>query len=369
MSNFLERRRIRKYVRHILHEARHARHMREDVANPEKIEALREAEHCLRDAWKRQDRGAVEQAMEEVTARTAMVYPSRPRAKVREYVEIAVVAVAVAMGFRTYFIQPFRIPTGSMQPTLAGITVEARERSPMDRFPFSTIRLVLFGERYIEIRAPRSGVVQEHVEINDGSGRTALLINGALTRPIPRGMRIHAVRGEHVEQGDILASGQIRAGDHIFVNKVKYNFMRPRRGEIFVFRTDDIDHPDVKEDAFYIKRLVALPNEVVSIDPPYLVVDGGRLTEPKVFDRQAHARDRGYFGYVFPDSSRHERSGLVLRNPGDELHLSATQYLPLGDNTRFSLDGRYFGAVDQQNIVGPAFMVYWPLGARWGFVH
>src|ERR1019366_3139806 len=39
-----------------------------------------------------------------------------------ENVEVLLVALAVAMGIRTFFLQPFKIPTGSMQPTLFGVT-------------------------------------------------------------------------------------------------------------------------------------------------------------------------------------------------------------------------------------------------------
>src|SRR3984885_6397329 len=45
-----------------------------------------------------------------------------PNAAWRENVEVLLVALAVAMGIRTFFLQPFKIPTGSMQPTLYGIT-------------------------------------------------------------------------------------------------------------------------------------------------------------------------------------------------------------------------------------------------------
>ena len=45
-----------------------------------------------------------------------------PNAMWRENVEVLLVAIAVAMAIRTFFLQPFKIPTGSMQPTLYGVT-------------------------------------------------------------------------------------------------------------------------------------------------------------------------------------------------------------------------------------------------------
>ncbi len=47
-----------------------------------------------------------------------------PNAAWRENVEVLLVALAVAMAIRTFFLQPFKIPTGSMQPTLFGVTSE-----------------------------------------------------------------------------------------------------------------------------------------------------------------------------------------------------------------------------------------------------
>src|SRR5438046_3444035 len=44
-----------------------------------------------------------------------------PNAAWRENVEVLLVALTVAMGIRTFFLQPFKIPTGSMQPTLFGV--------------------------------------------------------------------------------------------------------------------------------------------------------------------------------------------------------------------------------------------------------
>src|SRR5262249_10290041 len=45
-----------------------------------------------------------------------------PNPGIRENVEVLLVALAVAMSIRTFFAQPFKIPTGSMQPTLFGVT-------------------------------------------------------------------------------------------------------------------------------------------------------------------------------------------------------------------------------------------------------
>ena len=42
------------------------------------------------------------------------------------------------------------------------------------------------------------------------------------------------------------------------------------------------------------------------------------------------------------------------------------EYLPMGDNTFSSFDGRYWGPVPRTQMLGPAACVYWPLSVRWG---
>lgn len=362
---FFERRRMRKVVRHLLHEARHARNMREDVTPPDQLQSLVSAEHGLRQAWREADPEKIDAAAEQVVAGVNRIHPPRGFAKVRENVEIIAVAVAVAMAFRTYFIQPFKIPTGSMQPTLYGVTVQAQNAKRWyDQFPLNLAGLALFGERYVEVRAQAGGVVDyRYLETEDAYR----FFVGGRPHAVPKQMTRLFQPGETVvAKGQALARGRVRMGDHIFVNKIRYNFSRPARGDIFVFSTTGIADARIRPDSFYIKRLAGLPGERISLDPPYLVADGRRITDPYPFKRLVEETDKGYVGYQLP---LHDPSGkTVLGSRGQEYALTPSQYLPLGDNTRFSLDGRYFGGVERANVVGPAFAVYWPFGARWGLV-
>lgn len=361
--NLFQRRRLKKEVKQLLHDARHACHMREDIAAQAELDAVHEAEARLKAVFGERDYPAIEAAGEELVKRTQKLYPPKPRPRTREYIEILVVAISVAMAFRTFFVQPFKIPTGSMEPTLYGIKVEAQVgRGVMDHFPLNLVSLALFGERYKEVKAARSGVVDQLVR----DDTYVFSLNGVVP-PFRPGMAQQFELGDYITKGQVLASGRVRSGDHIFVNKVRYNFSRPERGDVFVFNTDDVAHPQVKVDTYYIKRLVGLPGETIALDPPYLVVDGERVTEPAVFDRQAHARDLGYRGYVYPSRNREMPAPLLLHRRS-RIQLAENEYLPFGDNTLQSLDGRYFGGVNQDNIVGPATLIYWPFSSRWGFI-
>ncbi len=363
--NFFQRRRLRKQIKHILHDARHARHMREDLVAPEQIEAICQAEAALRKAWSERDVAAIHHAAEMLVERTETVYPPKPHPRIRETIEILVVAVSVAMAFRTFFVQPFKIPTGSMEPTLNGIKVQTQVgKGMMDQFPLNLVSLALFGDRYSEVRAARSGVVDQLMRED-----AYIYSRNGVIPPFRAGMVQHFNVGEYVNKGQVVASGRIRSGDHIFVNKVRYNFTRPQRGDVFVFSTDGVTHPDVQADTFYIKRLVGMPGEAITIHPPYLLADGERIVEPEVFHRQVYAREQGYYGYVFPPRDQRVDPRIpppVLATYNSVLHLADDEYLPLGDNTMQSLDGRYFGGIRRENIVGPAVTVYWPFSERWG---
>ena len=394
--NFFERRRWRKTVKRAVHESRHARHMRMDVADPAHLRAAEAAEAALKDALARGDEPGLRSGFEALERAVDLVQPPRKDPGMREHVEILVVALGVAMAFRTYFIQPFKIPTGSMQPTLYGITVDGDyRRTLMDEFPFDLLKRATVGDRYVEVQAPASGqlmplmnglkedVWQARAERERVPFLLPRRILGWLGGELPPGpvqtfavgselcfvhphMKLHVRPGEFVTKGQCIASGLVRAGDHIFVNRLAYNFRKPHRGDIFVFSTRDLRYPDVRTDNYYIKRLVGLPNEKISLAPPYLMADGKKVTEPYAFRRLVEATDRGYAGYIFPEDRG--VNGTAIHPAKPPLQLGPDDYLPMGDNTRSSLDGRYFGPVHGDAILGPAFVVYWPFTKRWGTV-
>jgi signal peptidase I len=321
-------------------------------------------------ARRARDWGRLEGACEGAAVAAERLLPLRPFPKWRENLEVLVVAISMAMACRTYFIQPFKIPTGSMQPTLNGVIVQPQDGKQWhDRLPFSLVNLVLFGERYVEVKARTTGTL-EFAGVQDDQYAYRI---GGIIHPVrlamrpdspfidpARSMHLHFQPGDRVRQGQVIASGRVRQGDHIFVNKVKYNFARPRRGQIIVFDTNYIPEKErlgIRADTFYIKRLVGLAGEAISIRDRHLVVDGRPVEEPFAFRRQVS--DPKYRGYV-------PRPGSRLPTEDAEIRLGPGQFLPFGDNTYSSLDGRYFGPVAESALVGPAFFVYWPFGEHWG---
>jgi signal peptidase I len=287
--------------------------------------------------------------------------PRPAHATFRENLEVLVVAIAVAMAFRAYFVQPFKIPTGSMQPTLNGIRYTAASKDDGDidwtyRLPLSLLRLITVGERYVEVHARRSGNAEV---MRRGSSSLAYVRIAGVPHKIDTEMQQYVRSGEYVRKGQILASGIRHSGDHLFVNKVSWNFRRPHRAEVMVFTTDNIEALKQKK-THYIKRMVGLPGERISVDPPFLVIDGERLSGPRAIMRVQSRKD-GYTGYDFAMSYT-----AALRRPADVVELSGDEFFACGDNQQNSLDSRFWGEVPRANLVGPAVFVYWPFTEHFG---
>ena len=82
-------------------------------------EAIDKLHETLRDSYDKKNLKKTIKNLEEIGSNSLKQYKSP---QIRENIEVGLFAVAIAMSIRTFFFQPMGIPTGSMQPTLYGIT-------------------------------------------------------------------------------------------------------------------------------------------------------------------------------------------------------------------------------------------------------
>jgi signal peptidase I len=127
-----------------------------------------------------------------------------------------------------------------------------------------------------------------------------------------------------------------RLADRVIANRLAYRFHAPRRGEIVVFKAPAPVKAACAANGTFIKRLVGLPGEKVSMRNGYVFIDGVRLDEPYL--------QRGYRG---------SETGTWGRIP-------SARYFVLGDNREMSCDSRRWGVVPHKNIIGRAEVIYWP---------
>jgi signal peptidase I len=335
MSFWSDRNTIKR-ARELVGHARKLLRINRDILDPRRAAETAAATDALREAVESRSASAVPGLREKLENQLAKNFPRPKDSGLRENVEVLLVAVLVAMAVRTFVIQPFKIPTGSMQPTLYGIIKD-----------FDCDRNVPFVERWTDIvmkgkwpSAERTGLFQGIIDFAGWS----------LFGKWPEG-----------------ASGCDLRGDHIFVDKFTYHFRKPRRGEVIVFETDEIaDLPEASRGRFYIKRLIGLPGDKITIDPPRVLVNDQILNERDAFKR-IYSMQEGYNGYELPEPpplSMAKYINKVRRSYDVPLH----RLFVLGDNTRSSLDGRFWGSLPERALVGRAVCVYWPFTHRFGLV-
>lgn len=183
---------------------------------------------------------------------------SQKKSLVREYVEAIIIAILLALFIRTFVVQAFKIPSGSMLPTL-------------------------------------------------------------------------------------------KIGDHLLVNKFIYGLKVPftgsllvpwknaARGDVIVFRFPKDRSID------YIKRVIGLPGDIITIKDKRVLINGDAVADP-------HA---------------HFTSTVILDGKGSPRDNFGPVTVPkgsvfvMGDNRDNSSDGRFWGFVDQRDILGKAFILYW----------
>ena len=297
----------------------------------------------------------------------------------RNLLDLLLVVGAVAFGIRGLYFQPFRIPTSSMQPTLYGIHYQegASDANRIQKKVPGSLRALLFANTRAQAVVTAAGML-DPTSLKHESGlvfdRTTFLIGG----------RKYSLPGDPVKvadyakldplreykSGDVLADGYVSLGDHLFVERFSLYLVPPQRGEVIIFTTPGLADPDgtpleATSGHYYIKRLAALPGDTVKI------VDNQLFIRPAGGSKFVRAQDLSpRFAKIYSGKGGYQghASGMGMEDiaSGREYTVPAGFYFMLGDNSRFSKDSRFFGAVPRRNLVGRAFLTFWPFSRRWG---
>ncbi|MDB6028637.1 MAG: signal peptidase Serine peptidase [Verrucomicrobiales bacterium] len=132
----------------------------------------------------------------------------------------------------------------------------------------------------------------------------------------------------------------VSSGDRIVMEGFTYLARKPHRGDIMVFRTDNI--PLIQADSIYIKRVAGEPGDRV------------RISDGKLYVNEAHVSLKNSSGEI-----RYVGLGY-LATSNDVVTVPDNSYFVLGDNSVNSADSRYWGFVPAKNVMGRASVCYWP---------
>ena len=336
-----------------------------------------------------------------------------PRSGWAENVEMFLVAGILAIGIRTFFIQPFKITTNSMYPSYHGMTYNIFAPGGNER-PGGVARVfrkLAFGASFREMKANASGeltmplfdererrVKRGVFRYQEVRGRKWFVLPTTLKEytfyvggkeskvrlpyefgfekviferfpsTYSSGLKVVSdpgigpvvVTGMQFKEGESIVDFEILSGDALFVDRFSYHFAKPKPGDPFVFRTgqiknlrDALGRPD---DKYYIKRLVGVPGDVLEIREPVLYRNNEPISGADAFARNA-SQDGEYEGYT---------NGYRRLAAGQREIIPDSSFYAMGDNSDESSDSRVWGFVPDKEVVGRALFIYYPFTRRWG---
>jgi signal peptidase I len=226
---------------------------------------------------------------------------------IREWILSLFVAFIIAMFIRTFFIQPYRIPSSSMIPTL-----KIGDHPLVDKLTY-------------KMRAPKRGevVVFIYPVIEYGCTKCAYKYKflGIFNRYNYGYIYEYRDNYNEVTDGNIPFEDLPEDWVCPVCGAPKKDFKRlPRKP--------------------FIKRLVGLPGETLKINDGRIFINGEPLKEPSTITERYYIAEQKY--------------------GKEEVKIPEGYYYVLGDNTTNSKDSRYWGFVPEKNLIGKAIVIYWP---------
>lgn len=400
-NRYRRQRAIKKEISGLLSLSRKIEHYRSDLMSPEDLKTFQKRRENFIQLQKtrpleEQDLLAFEEFLREHGGK---IYPIHT---LRENCEIFLMAIIVALGVRTFFVQPFQIPTNSMWPSFYGMTTELLSESNP---PLSPWKRIFYGQTVYRAKTEKGGILYIPINTHAQAYQQQSLISYKTVRGFKYGFWPVKMRRYELRVGtelvpievpfeldlekvflesyfpqysskkliDILAEQSlismggrlylnthqtfepqsdvlkfvVYSGDALLVDRCSIHFFEPKRGGAYVFATRDV--PSLKDsDRYYIKRLVARGGDEVGVLDQALWVNG----EPSDTAKAIIANNEQQFPY-----RGYATLGAFSEGP---VVVPEKSYYMLGDNSYNSYDSRFFGAVPNRAIKGRPFLVLFP---------
>lgn len=169
------------------------------------------------------------------------------------------------------------------------------------------------------------------------------------------GIRQFVAEARYIPSGSMLPTLQIN--DRLIIDKLGYKFKDPERGDIVVFNPTN-ELKDQYKDAF-IKRIVGIPGDRIELKDGKVYLNARPLAETYVASDLNPAE-------LEARNINHQQTRIDVCPPqkrflSQPVTVPPDSYLVMGDNRNHSYDGRCWGLVPRENIIGKALFRFWPI--------
>jgi signal peptidase I len=173
------------------------------------------------------------------------------------------------------------------------------------------------NEKYLkkDVKKGKKSMIRELLETVISAGVIAFIIITFIGQ-------VTVVRGASMEP-------TLHNNERLIADKISYRFESPKRSEIIIFK------PPLEIKRNYIKSIIGIPGDKIEIIKGEIYLNDNKLED-------------NYVKY----KSYEDVSAILV--PDDS-------FFVLGDNRSNSSDSRYWGFVPRKNVVGKAWVVFWPL--------
>jgi signal peptidase I len=131
-----------------------------------------------------------------------------------------------------------------------------------------------------------------------------------------------------------------QSGEYVLSDKVSYRLGNPKRGDVVVFHAPEAANCPKGTGCDFIKRVLGLPGETIAVHDNHIYVNNQPVDEPYLPQEVQ----------ILPGPATRDKT----------ITLGPEEYFVCGDNRPYSSDSRSWGPIQKSDIVGRAFLRYWP---------